>query len=72
MVKVYPLEQKKKSYWEQIMLLKWNIFSCVVGLFVFHFLLGGREMMGKSGPKMKFCILECYFKDYLLSEYSEV
>lgn len=54
------------------MLLKWNFFSCVIGLFVFHFLFGGRQMMGKSGPKMKFFILECYFKDYLLSEYSEV
>lgn len=26
--------------------------------------------MGKSGPKLKIFISECYFKGYLISEYS--
>lgn len=36
---------------------------------VFHFLLDERNMMGKSGPKMKVFISECYFKGCLVSEH---
>lgn len=37
---------------------------------VFHFLLDERNVMGKSGSKMKVFISECYFKGYLVSEHS--